>query len=267
MERSIGLMGATGIGIGAIVGGGILALAGVAFATTGPSALIVFAINGVIAILTALSFAEMSTSFPESGGTYTFAKKVLSVRSAFVFGWVGWFASIVAGVLYALGFGAYAAILLQEVAALILGEVPRWLVGPDMVTVLAVGATLFYSFGLVRKNAGGGVWINVGKVMVFALLICGGAWALTDRSVGDMQASLTPFFPVALPDFFRRWAIRLLPFRDLISLLLLRAKCVNHTVFCLVRCCCHWRWHWAFICRCYLSLRRLELLRANLLCH
>ena len=156
MERSIGLLGATGIGIGAIVGGGILALAGVAFATTGPSALIVFATNGVIAVLTALSFAEMSTAFPESGGTYTFAKKVLSVRSAFAFGWVGWFASIVAGVLYALGFGAYAAIVLQEGCVFVFGEAPSWLVGSDMVTALAVGATAFYTFGLVRKNSGGG---------------------------------------------------------------------------------------------------------------
>ena len=86
----MGLAAATGIGIGAIVGGGILALAGVAFATTGPATLLAFALNGCIAVLTALSFAEMSTAFPESGGTYTFAKKVLSVRSAFAFGWVGW---------------------------------------------------------------------------------------------------------------------------------------------------------------------------------
>ena len=36
---SMGLFGATGVGVGAIVGGGILALAGVAFAATGPAAL------------------------------------------------------------------------------------------------------------------------------------------------------------------------------------------------------------------------------------
>ncbi len=194
MERSIGLLGATGIGIGAIVGGGILALAGVAFATAGPAALIVFAINGVIAVLTALSFAEMSTAFPESGGTYTFAKKVLSVRAAFVFGWVGWFASIVAGVLYALGFGAYAAIVLQEGWAFVFGEIPPWLADPDMATALAVGATVLYAFGLVRKNSAGNAWINVGKVIVFGVLICGGVWALADRTVGDVRASLTPFF-------------------------------------------------------------------------
>ena len=50
----------------------------------------------------------MAASFPESGGTYTFAKKVLSVEAAFMVGWVVWFASIVAAVLYALGFAAFA---------------------------------------------------------------------------------------------------------------------------------------------------------------
>ena len=111
-NRTIGLFDATGIGIGAIVGGGILALAGVAFATAGPAAIIAFALNGVIALLTALSFAEMASSFPESGGTYTFAKKVLSVRFAFMVGWIAWFASLMAGALYALGFASYASLAL-----------------------------------------------------------------------------------------------------------------------------------------------------------
>ena len=43
-ERAIGLLGATSIGVGAIVGGGVLALAGVAFAATGPSAVLAFAL-------------------------------------------------------------------------------------------------------------------------------------------------------------------------------------------------------------------------------
>ena len=106
-HRTLGLFGATGVGVGAIVGGGILALAGTAFATTGPSAVLAFILNGLIALMTALTFAEMATSFPESGGTYTFAKKVLSVEAAFMVGWVVWFASIMAAVLYALGFGAF----------------------------------------------------------------------------------------------------------------------------------------------------------------
>ncbi|MDA0838506.1 MAG: amino acid permease, partial [Planctomycetota bacterium] len=110
----MGLWGATGVGVGAIVGGGILALAGVAYAATGPGAIVAFALNGVIAVLTALSFAEMSAAFPESGGTYTFAKKVLNVRAAFTIGWIVWFASIVAAVLYSVGFATFAVEILSQ---------------------------------------------------------------------------------------------------------------------------------------------------------
>ena len=124
---TLGLLGATGVGVGAIVGGGILALAGTAFATTGPSAVVAFTLNGLIALLTALTFAEMATSFPESGGTYTFAKKVLSVEAAFLVGWVVWFASIVAAVLYAFASTGYGLLVSSftrsQVAAVFAGAI------------------------------------------------------------------------------------------------------------------------------------------------
>ena len=113
----MGLLGATGVGVGAIVGGGILALAGVAFRTTGPSAMLAFLLNGILAVLTAFSYAEMSAAFPESGGTYIFSKKILSMPAAFIVGWVVWFASIIASVLYALGFASYAATANAEAAS------------------------------------------------------------------------------------------------------------------------------------------------------
>jgi amino acid transporter len=142
IQRSLGLLGATGIGVGAIVGGGILALAGVAFAVTGPSAIVAFALNGLIAVLTALSFAELATQFPESGGTYAYARKVLTVEAAFSVGWVVWFASIVAAVLYAFGFGAFAVIALGEVYRSVSVEPPDWLTGRSAIVGLAVAATL-----------------------------------------------------------------------------------------------------------------------------
>ena len=65
-ERHIGLCGATGVGVGAIVGGGILALAGAAFAAAGPAAIVAFALNGLIALLTAPQLLQRSPpSFPD----------------------------------------------------------------------------------------------------------------------------------------------------------------------------------------------------------
>jgi hypothetical protein len=108
LERSIGFVGATGIGVAAIVGGGIFVLGGVAVAQAGPAAVLAFALNGAIAFLTALAFAELATAFPENGGQYVYARRTFSVQAAFGVGWVMTFAHVVAAVLYALGFAAYA---------------------------------------------------------------------------------------------------------------------------------------------------------------
>lgn len=195
LERSIGLLGATGIGIGAIVGGGVLALAGVAFSATGPGAIVAFALNGFIALLTALSFAEMSSAFPESGGTYTFAKKVLSVQAAFMVGWVVWFASVAASVLYAIGFGSYAVAGLGRLCQTAFGTVPGWLTGRGIVIELAVAATALYSLSLTRKAAAGGQWATFGKIVVFAIIIGGGIRAFADEPAGIAVEKMSPFFP------------------------------------------------------------------------
>lgn len=190
----MGLAGATGVGVSAIVGGGLLALAGVAFAEAGPSAILAFALNGVIAFITVLTFAEMSTRFPESGGTYTFAKKVLSVEAAFGAGWVVWFASIVAAVLYGLGSAAFATVAISNVWDALAGDAPGWITGRWSVLTLALGATAVFTLGLSRKPAGGGGWINIAKLIVFTILLGGGLAALTRRSPHEISDALTPFF-------------------------------------------------------------------------
>jgi APA family basic amino acid/polyamine antiporter len=194
-DRPVGLWHATLVGIGAIVGGGILVLAGAAFTHAGPGAIVAFAANGAVALITALSFAEISSAFPQSGGTYVFAKKVLSVRAAFAVGWVLWFAYIVAGVLYAVGFASYAALVLQELWSAVGGEVPAWLRSRPLMLLLATLATLVYAAALARKATGGGTWATIGKVVVFFALIAAGVFGLARQPIAQTTAALTPFFP------------------------------------------------------------------------
>lgn len=193
-ERNLSLFAATGVGVGAIVGGGILALTGVAFHVTGPAAILAFAFNGLIAFLTALSFAEMSSKFPESGGTYTFSRKVLSVESAFTVGWVVWFASIVAAVLYAIGFGTFAVIFAKDLFDLFGYQLPEQMTGQRAATVVALVTTIFLGISLMLTSAGGGTWTNVGKVVVFLVLIVGGLWALLRQPLETTSEALDPFF-------------------------------------------------------------------------
>jgi APA family basic amino acid/polyamine antiporter len=193
-ERSMGLFGATGVGVGAIVGGGVLALAGMAFAATGPSAMLAFLLNGILAAVTAFSYAEMSAAFPESGGTYIFSKKILSVPAAFMVGWVVWFASIIAGVLYALGFASYGATAIAGALSFAPSLQAGLLTTKEGITLLAITAIMVYSVGLIRKSTGGGQWATWGKVVVFGVIILGGFWTLKGRSAADLSANLHPFF-------------------------------------------------------------------------
>ncbi len=192
--RNLGLLDATGVGVGAIVGGGIFVLAGTAFVTSGPAAVVAFALNGVIAFLTAMTFAEISSAFPESGGSYTFAKKVLSVRAAFGSGWLLWFAYIVAGVLYALGFAAFAVVAVQELCVAAGINAPDWLAGHRMLLFLSVASATGYALNMTRKSKGGGNFATIGKVVVFAVLVVAGVIALAGQPIEQTKIALSPFF-------------------------------------------------------------------------
>jgi APA family basic amino acid/polyamine antiporter len=193
-ERTLGLLSTTAIGVGAIVGGGILALSGVAFQVSGPSAILALGLNGLIALLTALSFAELAAAFPYSGGIYTFAKRVLSVRAAFVLGWIFWFASILAGVLYALGFAFYVQIVLERLWIGLGGTPPTWLSSQAFILILAVLITSFQVYSLATTQRGDRDWVTFGKVLVFGALIAGGLGVLGAQQPAQTWQHLTPFF-------------------------------------------------------------------------
>jgi len=193
-KRTVGLLGATGVGVGAIVGGGILVLAGVAFARTGPAAILAFGINGVVALITAASFAELASAFPESGGAYAFAKKVLSVRAAFATGWILWFAYIVAGALYALGFAYYADLALTHLWHATIGEPPTWLSGRTVILSLGAAATGGYALSLSRRSVGGAGWATIGKLVVFAVILAVGLGAVGTQPMAKTALALDPFF-------------------------------------------------------------------------
>ncbi|TVP48698.1 MAG: amino acid permease [Gemmatimonadales bacterium] len=188
-ERPLGFVAAAGIGVAAIVGGGIFVLGGVAVAEAGPSAILAFALNGVIALLTAMAFAELATTFPENGGQYVYARRTFSVQAAFGVGWIMTFAHVVAAVLYALGFAVYAVAAAEAIVPAFAGSGLVGLVTP----ALALLATAVYGWRLTRGVAAGGQWENVGKLVVFGVLIAAGLATVVQRGPAEALAPLSPF--------------------------------------------------------------------------
>jgi amino acid transporter len=107
LSREMRLIDITMIGVGAMIGAGIFVLTGMAAGIAGPALLVVFLLNGVVALLTAMTYAELGSAFHGAGGGYLWVKSSLPDPNGFLSGWMSWFAHAVACSLYALGFGAY----------------------------------------------------------------------------------------------------------------------------------------------------------------
>jgi amino acid transporter/nucleotide-binding universal stress UspA family protein len=109
LSRSLSLFTITMIGVGGMIGAGIFVLTGIAAGVAGPALVLAFLLNGLIALLTGMVYAELGSAFPEAGGGYLWVKEGLGGSQGFLAGWMSWFAHVVAGSLYALGFGRFAA--------------------------------------------------------------------------------------------------------------------------------------------------------------
>ncbi len=115
LSRDMGLFDITFIGVGAMVGAGVFALTGFAAGMAGPALTIAFVLNGIVALFTAVSYAELGAAFPEAGGGYLWVKEALVDPNGFFAGWMSWFAHAVACSLYAVTFGVFLTELLVYV--------------------------------------------------------------------------------------------------------------------------------------------------------
>ncbi len=106
--RDIGLLGAISIGIGGMVGGGIFAVLGEAVSLAHGATSIAFLIAGLVALLTAYSYAKLSVKYQSEGGTVTFIDKAFgdSILSGSV-NLMLWLSYLITISLYATAFAFY----------------------------------------------------------------------------------------------------------------------------------------------------------------
>jgi len=106
--KTISLFGAVSIGIGGMVGGGIFAVLGDAVSLAHGATPIAFFIAGVVAFLTAYSYAKLATTYQSRGGTVVFIDNAfghnLLSGSANLMLWMSYLVTIA---LYASAFASY----------------------------------------------------------------------------------------------------------------------------------------------------------------
>ena len=107
LTRSLGLVTATMLGVGAMIGAGIFILSGLAAGVAGPAAIVSYVIVGFMTLFTALSYCELAAAIPIAGGGYTFVHEAIGGFTAFITGWSMVFGLVVSAALYAIGFAEH----------------------------------------------------------------------------------------------------------------------------------------------------------------
>lgn len=146
LNRELGVVGATFMGLGSIVGTGVFVSIGIATAQAGSGIILAIIAAAFVAMCNALASAQLAASHPVSGGTYEYGYTYLSPTLGFTAGWMFLCAKTASAATAALGFAGY---LLHA-----LGLGPRHLVAIAVAAVLVL--TLLVLAGLKRSN-----WMNV----------------------------------------------------------------------------------------------------------
>jgi len=87
LERTLGPLGASGIGLASMLGAGAFWVWGPVVERAGEFLLAAIMVAGVMAILNALSMAHLAFLSPVSGGAYSYARRHVSPMAGFMAGW------------------------------------------------------------------------------------------------------------------------------------------------------------------------------------
>lgn len=105
LRRDLGLLEVLMIGIGPNIGSTIFVLVGIAIGISGPAIMLALVLNLMVTFFTAMSYAELASAFPETGGGYLWIKEALFPPFGFLGGWMSWMGHCIACAVYAVGFG------------------------------------------------------------------------------------------------------------------------------------------------------------------
>lgn len=115
------------MGIGAIIGTGIFILPGiVAYGTAGPAITISFILAAVVCVMTAMCFAELSSTFPVAGSTYSYGSIIFGQFPGWLIGWALCLEYVLGVSAVSSGFSAYFVSLFKGLGI----ALPKTLTGP-----------------------------------------------------------------------------------------------------------------------------------------
>lgn len=169
-KESLSYWEVTAIGVGGMVGGGIFAVLGLSVQLTSGGAPVAFLIAGVVALVTAYSYAHLSVTYPSQGGTVAFLDRAFGpgvlTGSINILLWISY---IVMLSLYAYAFGSYGASFFPPDSQIVWKHI--------LITgsVFAITGLNLLNARLIGEAEG---WVVLLKVVILLLFIGVGIWGI-----------------------------------------------------------------------------------------
>jgi len=107
LRRELGVVGATMLGLGSILGTGVFVSIGLVAGLAGVWTVAAVLAAALVATCNALSSAQLAAAFPRSGGTYEYGYRLLHPFAGFTAGWMFLCAKSASAATAALGFAGY----------------------------------------------------------------------------------------------------------------------------------------------------------------
>ncbi len=180
LKRTIGLFQAVFFGISLILGAGIFSIVGEVAAIAGNAMWMSFVLAAVLALITGLSYAELSSMYPKSAGEYLFVKSAFENDFlASLIGCIVIFVAISSASTVAVGFAGYLSIFLPHISEII-------------IAIILIALMSFVSFCGISESAHLNIILTV--IELFGLLFVVG--------IAFLSGSITNInyfeFPVAV---------------------------------------------------------------------
>ncbi len=187
LKRTLGPLGAAGIGLSAMLGAGVFWVWGPVVERAGPFFFLAVFLAGVVALLNALSMAQLAFLSPVAGGAYAYAKEHVSPGAGFLAGWF-----------FVIGKTASAAAVALIAATYLSPQNASWL-APTFIAILSV-----INMSGIRSTALVATVIACIVIAVLAGVIIGVPWPAETvgtpdgtRFFGVWQAAGLMFFAFA----------------------------------------------------------------------
>jgi len=194
LKRSMGRIPLLLFGVGSIIGSGIFVILGVAIPKAGPAVLLSFLLAAFAALLSALSYAELASTIPASGSSYSYAYVTLGEIVAWVVGWMLMLEYGVSVAAVSVGWGEYLNSFLGSFGVTIPAEFSNppgdgGIINiPSLIVVFACAFLLIRGASESAKINAVMVLLKIGILIFFSVV----AFTAFDGN------NLTPFLPLGL---------------------------------------------------------------------